>query len=255
MEQAYLQMISSPPTGPHAPIGTDAPKKLVEEIQRRLDIVREIRYEPRLINEDNQCSCEANISRYKHIYRMKAIDALKTLEDDIVRACGGDESVRRPPGADLRVYLLNLRKGGYCPLQGIESKLINEFVEAYSNARSDPIPDFGAEELERYLSLLRRIQAAIISTASTTTTAAQQSSSRHPKETKVSPTKEYLPDLLAKLLKDVVILGLVLARLPLVTRVPSASAGESSAARRPAPPPARFRTPAFGAVGSSLSGL
>ena len=130
----------------------------------------------------------ANISRYKHIYRMKAIDALKTLEDDIVRACGGDESVRRPPGSDLRVYLLNLRKGGYCPLQGVESKLINEFVEAYSNARSDPIPDFGAEELERYLALLRRIQAAIISTASTTT-AAQQSSSRHPKETKVSPTK------------------------------------------------------------------
>lgn len=122
---------------------------------------------------------------------MKAIDALKTLEDDIVRACGGDESVRRPPGSDLRVYLLNLRKGGYCPLQGVESKLINEFVEAYSNARSDPIPDFGAEELERYLALLRRIQAAIISTASTTatTTAAQQSSSRHPKETKVSPTK------------------------------------------------------------------
>ena len=131
----------------------------------------------------------ANISRYKHIYRMKAIDALKTLEDDIVRACGGDESVRRAPGADLRVYLLNLRKGGYCPLQGVESKLINEFVEAYSNARSDPIPDFGAEELERYLGLLRRIQAAIISTASTTTTAAQQQSSRHPKETKVSPTK------------------------------------------------------------------
>lgn len=212
-----------PTDGPHAPIGTDAPKKLVEEINRRLEIVKEIRYEPRLINDDNQCSCEgstlhfkfsfrinvylsfypestANVSRYKHIYRMKAIDALKTLEDDIVRAAGGDETLRRAPGADLRVYLLNLRKAG-CPLQGVPSKLLNEFVEAYTNARSDPIPDFGAEELSRYQALMGRIQAAIIYTAKPGGSPASNSETRAhhrrkgsskgqtAKETKVSPTK------------------------------------------------------------------
>lgn len=135
---------------------------------------------------------------------MKAIDALKTLEDDIVRASGGDETVRRAPGSDLRVYLLNLRKVGF-PLQGVESKLVNEFVEAYTNARSDPIPDFGPEELNRYLALLGRIQAAIIKTSSSNNTKLsgspnannetrghhrrKSSKGQSAKETKVSPTK------------------------------------------------------------------
>lgn len=40
---------------------------------------------------------------------MKAIDSLKSLEDEVVQA-HGNESIRRHPGNDLRVYLLDLRK-------------------------------------------------------------------------------------------------------------------------------------------------
>jgi len=92
---------------------------------------------------------------------MKAIDLLKSLEDDIVRACGNDETMRRHPCHDLRIYLLNLRKEDL-PLAMCESKLINEFVEIYTNARSDPTPDFGPDEFEKYISLLNRIKANII---------------------------------------------------------------------------------------------
>jgi len=147
--------------GPHAPIGYEAPKKLFQEIERRLNIVKEIRCEPLLINNDNQFACQGNIDTYKHIHRMKAIDLLKDLEDELVRACGNDESMRRHPGQDLRIYLLDLRKEGM-PLTMCESKLINEFVECYTNARSDPIPDFGSEEFSKYTALLNRIKTAIV---------------------------------------------------------------------------------------------
>ena len=45
-----------PTDGPHAPIGYDTPKKLVQEIERRLNIVKEIRLEPKLLNEHNNQS-------------------------------------------------------------------------------------------------------------------------------------------------------------------------------------------------------
>lgn len=130
---------------------------------------------------------------------MKAIDSLKRLEDEIVRACGNDESVRRHPGTDLRVYLLNLRKENM-PLAACESKLINEFVESYRNARSDPIPDFGAEELDTYMAFLDRIQSLIISrnvqskassplNPSKRKTSKRGSNNQTVTLTKVSPTK------------------------------------------------------------------
>lgn len=50
--------------GPHAPIGYDAPKKLVTEIERRLNIVKEIRFEPKLINDPNLFACDGKPRHY-----------------------------------------------------------------------------------------------------------------------------------------------------------------------------------------------
>lgn len=50
-----------PSDGPHATIGMDAPKKLVEEIERRLNLVKEIRYEPILMYGDNEYSCDGEL--------------------------------------------------------------------------------------------------------------------------------------------------------------------------------------------------
>lgn len=99
---------------------------------------------------------------------MKAVDLLKELEDEIVNACGNDESIRRLPGQDVRVYLLNLRKDNFV-LSNCESKLINEFVECYTNARCDPIPEFGLEEYKHYQSLFNSIKSAIIPITSSNT--------------------------------------------------------------------------------------
>lgn len=92
---------------------------------------------------------------------MKAIDLYKSLEDDIVKACDNNENMRRHPGHDLRVYLFSLRKENM-PLCSCESKLLNKFVEYYTNARSDPIPDFGRDEFLTYMSLLNSIKSAIV---------------------------------------------------------------------------------------------
>ena len=48
------------------------------------------------------------------------------------------------------------------PLSSCESKVINEFVESYKNARNDPIPDFGPDEFTKHMALLSRIKSAII---------------------------------------------------------------------------------------------
>ena len=90
---------------------------------------------------------------------MKAIDALMDLENELVKAYG-DERIRRHPRSDLRIYLLNLRKEDL-PLFGCESKLINEFVECYTNARSDPLPDFGHDEYQHYMILMNKIRSNI----------------------------------------------------------------------------------------------
>ena len=43
---------------PHAPIGYGAPKKLLQEIERRLTVVREIKCEPKLMSPTNEYGCE-----------------------------------------------------------------------------------------------------------------------------------------------------------------------------------------------------
>uniref|UniRef100_A0A8C7FKQ8 Chromosome 1 open reading frame 43 n=1 Tax=Oncorhynchus kisutch TaxID=8019 RepID=A0A8C7FKQ8_ONCKI len=59
--------------GPHVPLGHNAPKELRQEIDSGLSKVQEIRFEPRLLSEqdDRLQSC------YDYLYRMRALDAIR----------------------------------------------------------------------------------------------------------------------------------------------------------------------------------
>lgn len=86
---------------------------------------------------------------------MKAVDALSSLEKALIDAAGSD-IIKRPPGQDIRVYLLKLAKEG--PLQGCETKLIHQFVDLYKHARHEPTPVFGPEEYDQYMNLLNLVR-------------------------------------------------------------------------------------------------
>src|SRR5215475_5937959 len=73
--------------GPHIPIAPDAPRYLRKEIDRRLEIVKEIKFEPKLIEIDEPESAnqggESQV-KYNHEYRMKSVDELVKLERTIL---------------------------------------------------------------------------------------------------------------------------------------------------------------------------
>ena len=87
--------------GPHFPIASDAPKHLRKEIERRLDVVKDIKLHPVLVKEDEDIDLDKEEPLYSHVYRMKAVDSLKFVEEDIVRVTK-DPSRRKPPGQDVR---------------------------------------------------------------------------------------------------------------------------------------------------------
>lgn len=101
----------------------------------------------------------AKHDKYQHFYRMKAIDALALLEAAIVES-SGNPSLKRPPGQDLRYYLLRLVKDDG-PLCACDTKVINEFVDCYNSARHEPFPYFGSENLNHFINLLNAIRNSI----------------------------------------------------------------------------------------------
>ena len=109
--------------GPHVPIASDAPKGLRKEIERRLDVVKDIKLEPQLLSSTD----DSVPVTHPHIYRMKAVDALKILENDISASMSPNESLRqRPQGQDLKFYLMRMARDGG-PLESCEKKLLEDF--------------------------------------------------------------------------------------------------------------------------------
>lgn len=143
--------------GPHVPIASDAPKGLRKEIERRLDVVKDIKLEPQLLP-----SIDDSVPiTHPHIYRMKAVDALKILENDISASMSVNESLRqRSQGQDLKFYLMRLARDGG-PLESCEKKLLEDFAEKYNHARHEAIPVFGEESLKEYMRLLEEIRSKI----------------------------------------------------------------------------------------------
>ncbi|XP_045502144.1 protein C1orf43 homolog [Colias croceus] len=134
--------------GPHVPIGADAKKCLKKEIERRIEAVPRIMYEPRLLcAEPSHYILEP---QQPYHYRFRAVDDVKLLEEEI--ACQ-DTNLRRHPRESLRAFLLACLAA---PLDGRGQKLIHQFCDAYESARHHPA-EFGEEEYRAYNRLLLKL--------------------------------------------------------------------------------------------------
>jgi uncharacterized protein C1orf43 homolog len=177
---------------PHYPIACDAHNCLKKEIEMRFELVKDIKYEPKLVydnctmdnsfplhhsskEEVGQCisseyffiviNCFCLIFFYlfiivvpvsQHFYRMKAMDDLSLLEEAIMQASNDKNVKKRRPGQDLRYYLFKMSKDDN-PLAGCDSKLIAQFVDLYLNARHEPSPVFDLTQYHKYQFFLRNL--------------------------------------------------------------------------------------------------
>uniref|UniRef100_A0A182JTZ6 Uncharacterized protein n=1 Tax=Anopheles christyi TaxID=43041 RepID=A0A182JTZ6_9DIPT len=166
--------------GPHVAVGHDAKKvclvklntveqvryKLVSnlllqsikrEIERRLDCIQKIYYEPKLIWDDKQQDDEKYILKPDttlppYYWRMKAVDDVKELEREIAK----QEGATRHPRDSMRAFLLTTLAA---PLNGSGQRLIHQFCDMYEHARHDP-NEFGEEEYQSYQRLLKKLSEA-----------------------------------------------------------------------------------------------
>uniref|UniRef100_A0A8C4QUZ2 Zgc:123238 n=1 Tax=Eptatretus burgeri TaxID=7764 RepID=A0A8C4QUZ2_EPTBU len=147
-------------TGPHIPVGHNAPKELREEIDRRLSRVQELRWEPRLLLETDERLLKlhdlGSACDFKFLYRMKAVDAVKTLDEQLKEV----GAPARSPCMNLRIYLLDLLKSypGVC--RGLRASTVNAFASAYEHARYGT-QEFGEQEYMKYMELVDEISRGI----------------------------------------------------------------------------------------------
>jgi len=136
--------------GPHFPIGHDAKKSIKKEIERRLDCISKIAYEPQLIwDDDSRYILKPDTTLPPFYYRFKAVDDIKVLEKEIAKQ---DGSVRAPRDS-LRAFLLATLAA---TLNSNGQRLIHQFCDMYDMARHDP-NEFGNEEYESYRRLLLKL--------------------------------------------------------------------------------------------------
>lgn len=66
--------------GPHVPVGHDSKKSIKKEIERRLDCIQRISYEPQLIwDDDSRYILKPDTTLPPFYYRLKAVDDIKIL--------------------------------------------------------------------------------------------------------------------------------------------------------------------------------
>lgn len=139
--------------GPHVPVGHDATKSIKKEIERRLDCIQRIAYEPQLLDDDTSYILQPDSSLPPYYYRLKAVDDIKILEKEIAKQ---DGSVRQPRDS-LRAFLLTTLAA---PM-GSSQRLIHQFCDMYEHARHDP-SEFSNEEYEAYRRLLLKLLDAYV---------------------------------------------------------------------------------------------
>ncbi|KAM6229033.1 protein C1orf43 homolog isoform 2-T2 [Spheniscus humboldti] len=118
--------------GPHVPVGQHAPKDLKEEIDIRLSRVQDIKYEPRLLAEDDSRLLQLETQGcYNYLYRMKALDAIRTSEIPFHAEGRYPKSLI---GKNFCAYLLELRNSS-TSFKGIRKALIDTLLDGYESAR------------------------------------------------------------------------------------------------------------------------
>lgn len=138
-------------SGPHVLIGSDAPKPLATEIERRLKWVKDILYEPPLLHpgtEERLSAQSGNSEQLHFVYRMKTVDAIKRFDAEL-RRCS--PPVTRKPGSSLRSFLMEQRQTG--PLEGTKLDLVEKFCNAYDHARHDP-KEFTMADYQQFVDLM-----------------------------------------------------------------------------------------------------
>lgn len=138
--------------GPHVPIGHDAGKSIKKEIERRLDCIQNITYDPQLLPDDPSYILQSDADLPPYYYRLKAVDDIKLLEKEITK----QESIVRQPRESVRAFLVTSLAA---PLNGPDQRLIHQFCDMYDHARHDP-NEFGIEEYQTYQHLFMKLMDA-----------------------------------------------------------------------------------------------
>uniref|UniRef100_A0A8B9FQI5 Chromosome 1 open reading frame 43 n=1 Tax=Amazona collaria TaxID=241587 RepID=A0A8B9FQI5_9PSIT len=133
--------------GPHVPVGQHAPKDLKEEIDIRLSRVQDIKYEPRLLAEDDGRLLQLEAQGcYNYLYRMKALDAIRTSEIPFHAEGRYPKSLT---GKNFCAYLLELRNSS-TSFKGIRKALIDTLLDGYESV-------FGKPEYLKYQDALNEL--------------------------------------------------------------------------------------------------
>lgn len=134
--------------GPHLSIGANAPKKLRQEIFRRINCVPEIVYEPILLNPAMERLAKSGPNHF--YYRMQAVDAFSkfdgTLRREYPAAC-------RHANQTMRNYLITIYPEY---LSAASPDLVNQFVALYEHARHRP-EVFDESHFQKYSQLLNEL--------------------------------------------------------------------------------------------------
>ncbi|XP_025244894.1 uncharacterized protein C1orf43 homolog isoform X6 [Theropithecus gelada] len=129
---------------------------LKEEIDIRLSRVQDIKYEPQLLADDDarllQLETQGNQSCYNYLYRMKALDAIRTSE---IPFHSEGRHPRSLMGKNFRSYLLDLRNTS-TPFKGVRKALIDTLLDGYETARYGT-GVFGQNEYLRYQEALSEL--------------------------------------------------------------------------------------------------
>jgi len=117
--------------GPHVSVGQGGLKPLRKEIDRRIEYASHITTEPRLIFHQ-QSNPDLQIDNIRS--RVTAVSRIEEL--DCLLGSYSPEYMR-PPGANLRSFLIECLAG---PLCGLEPKQIHIFCDVYEHARHHYTP-------------------------------------------------------------------------------------------------------------------
>ncbi|KAK2540111.1 protein C1orf43 homolog isoform X1 [Columba livia] len=139
--------------GPHVPVGQHAPKDLKEEIDIRLSRVQDIRYEPRLLAEDDSRLLQLEAPGCcNYLYRMKALDAIRTSE---IPFHADGRYPKSLIGKNFCAYLLELRNSSGS-FKGVRKALIDALLDGYESARYGT-GVFGKPEYLKYQEALNEL--------------------------------------------------------------------------------------------------
>ncbi|XP_011502368.1 PREDICTED: uncharacterized protein C1orf43 homolog [Ceratosolen solmsi marchali] len=139
--------------GPHIPIGHDTKKSFKKEINRKIQVIPRIQYEPHLdgyIHRINSTCKPAS-----HFHRLKVVNDIKLLEFQIVQH---ENFYKRHPNENIRGFLISTLS---TTLHSNGQHIIHKFCDLYEHARHDP-SEFKNEEYEIFSKLLVKLVDAYV---------------------------------------------------------------------------------------------